>query len=318
MEAALDRRLAEVRDLLISYAPSEPGTADVGSDHAGPGPVRVTGAPAPGDRQAWDQVVGDALDAITEGRVSKVVLARTLDVAPPNTLDPIEVLLALWAENPRAHVYLFEPEPGSVLVGAAPETVATVHGRDFHATAVAGSVPRGETPEETSALAMRLLSSDKDLLEHRFAVEDMVERLEDLADEVGSEWEPHVITLSRIQHLETRIRARLPEGCSVLSALEALHPTPAVCGLPRDAALEFIHDEEPFDRGWYAGPVGWFDLDGSGVFAPALRTAVGQNGTWRLFAGAGIVAGSRPESEWVETGIKFEPVLAALAASERS
>ncbi len=312
IEALLDARLEEASVRL--KATSSPDRAP---DSTAGGSV-ARAEPAPGDRAIWNQVVTDALDAIDSGRVSKVVLARTLDVRPDRALDPVDVVLALWSENPRAHVYLFEPRPGAVLVGAAPETVATVYGRDFHATAVAGSVPRGESPEETSALAMRLLSSDKDLLEHRFAVEDMVARLEGIAEEVGSEWEPHVITLSRIQHLETRIRARLPEGCTVLSALEALHPTPAVCGLPRDAALAFIHDEEPFDRGWYAGPVGWFDLDGSGVFAPALRTAVGQSGTWRLFAGAGIVAGSQPSLEWEETGIKFEPVLRALAASERA
>jgi len=283
-------------------------------------PARRTlpGQPAPGARDLWDGVVTDALDAIEAEQVSKVVLARTLDVTPETRLDPVDVLLALWADNPRAHVYLFEPQPGATLLGAAPETVATVHGRHFHATAVAGSVSHGDTPEATAALAARLLASAKDLLEHRFAVEDMVERLEGIALEVGSEWEPHVITLSRIQHLETRIRAELPESCTVLDALEALHPTPAVCGLPRDAALEFIHEEEPFDRGWYAGPVGWFDLAGSGVFAPALRCAVGQGGVWRLFAGAGIVAGSQPQSEWEETGIKFEPVLRALSASDSS
>lgn len=309
VEAALRARLEDGLACLRNEA------ATATEDRGRPMGRVPAGATTSGDREAWDRVVSDALDAIRSGQVSKVVLARTLDVTPPQVLDPVDVVRALWSDNPQAHVFLFEPEPGAVLVGAAPETVATVSGRDFHATAVAGSVPHGETPEETSALAVQLLSSEKDLLEHRFAVEDMVARLEDIALEVSSEWEPHVITLTRIQHLETRIRARLPTGCTVLDALEALHPTPAVCGLPRDDALAFIHEEEPFDRGWYAGPVGWFDTDGSGVFAPALRTAVCQTGTWRLFAGAGIVAGSQPALEWEETGIKFEPVLRALAAS---
>ncbi len=307
MDAALEAELEAVLDGLSQ--PSGDGGTPTRSR------IELPAAPAPGARHAWRQVVNDALDAIERDDVSKVVLARTLDVAPPELLDPIAVTMALWADNPRAHVFLFEPEPGATLLGAAPETVATVSGSDFHATAVAGSVPLGRSPEETAALAEQLLASGKDQLEHRFAVEDMVERLEEIAVEVRAEWEPHVITLSRIQHLETRIRARLPEGCTVLSALQALHPTPAVCGLPRDEALAFIHAEEPFERGWYAGPVGWFDLGGNGVFAPALRCAVGREGTWRLFAGAGIVAGSRPDDEWAETGIKFEPVLRALEAS---
>jgi menaquinone-specific isochorismate synthase len=289
------------------HAPSHAPSAE--------GQRRLEAAPPPDARRLWDSVVNDALTAIATERVSKVVLARTLDVMPKRVPDAVDVLMALWADNPRAHVFLFEPVPGSTLLGAAPETVATVYGSSFHATAVAGSVPHGSSPEETAALAEQLLSSRKDQLEHRFAVEDMVERLEAIAIDVGAEWEPHVITLSRIQHLETRIRARLTEGCTVLMALRALHPTPAVCGLPRDEALAFIQEEEPFDRGWYAGPVGWFDAGGSGVFAPALRCAVGEGGSWRLFAGAGIVAGSRPDLEWDETGIKFEPVLRALAVS---
>jgi menaquinone-specific isochorismate synthase len=142
----------------------------------------------------------------------------------------------------------------------------------------------------------------------------MVARLGPLAEQIRADQEPHVLALARIQHLESEIRARV-QGRTVLELLEALHPTPAVCGYPRDEALEFLRGEEPFDRGWYAGPVGFFDEDGNGAFAPALRSAVAHGRTWRLFAGAGIVAGSRPELEWAETGIKFEPVLRALEAS---
>ena len=132
---------------------------------------------------------------------------------------------------------------------------------------------------------------------------------------VSAQAEPHILTLARIQHLETDIGAPAPEGRSVLELVEALHPTPAVCGVPRDAALEFLRVEEPFQRGWYAGPVGWVDAEGEGHFVPALRTAVGDGKSWRLFAGAGIVDGSRPSMEWEETGIKFLPVLRALADS---
>ena len=121
------------------------------------------------------------------------------------------------------------------MVGAAPETVATLHRGSFHATAVAGSIAHGETPEEMKALAGRLLASEKDREEHRIALDDMVRRLKPLAEAeaVEAQPEPHVLTLARIQHLETEIRARVPEGSHVLEVLEALHPTPAVCGPPR-------------------------------------------------------------------------------------
>jgi isochorismate synthase len=210
---------------------------------------------------------------------------------------------------------LFEPVPGSALVGAAPETVATLRDGVFHATAVAGSIRRGATPREQAELAAELLASDKDRAEQRFALDDMVARLGTVAHQIRADPQPHVLTLARIQHLETEIRASVPSDVGVLDLLRLLHPTPAVCGLPRDAAMAFLGEEEPFHRGWYAGPVGLFDAEGNGIFVPALRMGVSTGSGWRLFAGAGIVDGSVPALEWEETGIKFEPVLEALGAS---
>ncbi len=270
------------------------------------------------DRSAWEAAISASLAAIRDASVSKVVLARTLDLETERLLQPVDVLEHLWDRNRATHVFLFEPRPGAALLGAAPETIATLHHRSFQATAVAGSIGVGTTSEERGALAERLLSSRKDRAEHGIALDDMVARLTCLADGVEVQAEPHVLTLSRIQHLESRIEARVPEGIGVLDILEALHPTPAVCGSPRDAALEFLSRQEPFERGWYAGPVGWFDAAGNGVFAPALRCAVVRGRQWRLFAGAGIVAGSDAALEWEETGIKFEPVLRALQASGAS
>jgi menaquinone-specific isochorismate synthase len=283
-------------------------------------PSRRQAAPISGHstataRASWGDAVEAALTAIQGGRVSKVVLARTLDVELETVLDPASVLARLWEANKGSHVFLFEPEPGSALLGAAPETVATLREGVFHATAVAGSVRRGETPEEQAALAARLLASAKDRAEQRIALDDMVTRLGTVAQQIRADLEPHVLTLPGIQHLETEIRASVPGGTGVLDVLRLLHPTPAVCGLPRDEALAFLAEEEPFQRGWYAGPVGWFDADGNGVFAPALRTAVGEGSSWRLFAGAGIVEGSVPALEWEETAIKFDPVLQALSGA---
>jgi len=267
------------------------------------------------ERSAWERAVEEALSAIRSGRVSKVVLARTLDVTPDGPVDPVDVVLRLWDANRGAHVFLFEPEAGEALLGAAPETVATLWNGRFQATAVAGSIRRGEDPDEQAALAATLLASHKDREEQRIALDDMLERLRPLARDIEMDPEPHVLALPSIQHLETRIRARVNSGRDVLDLVRGLHPTPAVCGRPRDAALDLLAEEEPFERGWYAGPVGWVDGDGNGVFVPALRTGVLHEGSWRLFAGAGIVEGSVPALEWEETAIKFEPVLRALAAS---
>jgi len=264
-------------------------------------------------QEDWNEAVDRALSAMEAGRVSKVVLARVQTVSAEGGLEPVDVAMNLWRNNPGSHVFLFEPMEGHVLLGAAPETVATVSDGEFRATAVAGSVARGDTDAEQQALARDLLKSSKDRREHDMCVRDMVERLETVSEQVEAEDAPHVLTLSTIQHLETVIRAHLRPGQTVLSVLRALHPTPAVCGLPRDLALEFLRKEERFSRGWYAGPVGWFDGDGNGVFVPALRSAVGMGTEWRLFAGAGIVAGSDPRKEWDETRIKFQPILRALS-----
>lgn len=301
---------AEVEELVEAFERREGDGPPRGSGREGlPASLRE------GSRKRWTGAVQEAIREIEGGRVRKVVLARTLDVGGERRLDPVDVVMALWRENPGTHVFLFEPEAGACVVGAAPETVATVTDGIFRATAVAGSIGRGESPEEQEALALRLLESGKDRVEHGIAVDDMVSRLRPLCEELTWDSEPHVLTLARIQHLESRIRGRLRAGEDVLSALASLHPTPAVCGLPRDAALEFLRVEEPFERGWYAGPVGWFDEDGNGVFAPALRCAVSGRGRWRLFAGAGIVPESDPALEWEETRIKFLPALRALEAA---
>jgi menaquinone-specific isochorismate synthase len=278
-----------------------------------PAPEPVSAASSCTERGAWEAAVEKSLAAIEAGRVTKVVLARTMDVNAP--VDPADAVEHLWTANRGSHVFLFEPRPGTALVGAAPETVATLRDGVFHATAVAGSIRRGASPKEQAELAARLLASEKDRIEQRIALDDMVTRLETVAHQIRTDPQPHVLTLARIQHLETEIRASVPSGTGVLDLLRLLHPTPAVCGLPRDAALAFLAEEEPFERGWYAGPVGWFDAEGNGVFAPALRTAVRHGDAWRLFAGAGIVRGSVPSLEWEETGIKFTPVLDALEAS---
>ena len=300
----LREELASARETLAA-APSEPHSLG----------ACVPATRSETDPEAWAAMVERALEEFDGGDLSKVVMARALTASFEGVMDPVDVVLNLWKENPGSHVFLFEPTPGHILLGAAPETVATVSGGAFGATVVAGSISTGDTTEEREAFAAELLNSEKDRREHDVCVEDMVARLAEVSDDIEAQPEPHVLSLPAIQHLETAITAKLHPNETVLSALKALHPTPAVCGFPRDRALEWVQNEEPFQRGWYAGPVGWFDGDGNGVFVPALRSAVGFGKEWRLFAGAGIVAGSEPSKEWAETRIKFQPVLRALSGA---
>lgn len=265
------------------------------------------------ERAAWGRMVWQALNRIGTGEAEKVVLARALEVAPRTPVCPADLVIALWEENHGSHVFLFEPVAGEAIVGAAPEKLATLVDGVFRATAVAGSAAVGANSVETAQLARRLFNSVKDRAEHDCVVRDMVGRLGAMGCTVQRDVEPHVLALARIQHLETKIAAKVPPGTSLLDILESLHPTPAVCGTPRSVALDILGGSEPFDRGWYSGPLGWFDSEDSGIFVPALRSAVSSAGRWRLFAGAGIVPGSDPAMEWDETELKLRPVLRAIA-----
>lgn len=308
--AALKRAPARGRSGHMSATVA--GLDPAGSAHRRPHhapPARVFGT----ERATWGRMIWQALGRIRAGDAEKVVMARTLEVAPAVALDPADLVIALWEENHGSHVFLFEPVPGEVVVGAAPETIATLVNGVVKATAVAGSVRVGADSVETAQLARELFNSEKDRAEHDFVVRDMVARLRALGCSVQRDVEPHVLALARIQHLETKIAAEVPGGISLLNILESLHPTPAVCGIPRSVALSAIAEGEVFDRGWYAGPVGWFDSEGKGIFVPALRSAVCSGDRWRLFAGGGIVPGSDPALEWEETELKFRPVLKAIA-----
>ena len=266
------------------------------------------------EHRAWKEAVAAVLGAIATGEVEKAVLARIQEVDLDRAPGTGDLVRYLRHENPRAHVFLFGMEGGRTLFGAAPEVLAEFREGRLHSTAVAGSAARGGDPESDRARADALLASAKDREEHRMTVEQMSEVLDPRLDGMEVAEEPRILTLARIQHLESPIEGTGREGEDVLSLVEALHPTPAVCGRPRDAALSLIGAREPFARGWYAGPVGWFDVAGEGDFVPALRIGVGRGLRWRLYAGAGIVAGSDPELEWEETRLKFEPALRALRA----
>ncbi len=303
-EAAADRALARLRR-----------RAEEASGSGGPALSAVEAARRRPGREGWKALVEAALEAVQGGELEKVVPARLLELTAAAPLSPVDLLERLRADNPGTFPFLVEPVPGSALVGAAPEIVASRRGERFLATAVAGTVPEGEDEAETRRMARRLRESAKDRAEHQLTVRDMREALVSVAGEARVDREPDVLRLRGMQHLITRLTARMPDRPHVLELLEALHPTAAVNGFPREPARAFLRRREPFSRGWFAGPVGWFDHAGDGTFAPALRCALVEGRRIRLFAGAGIVRGSRPDDEWRETGMKLRPVLRALGLS---
>ncbi len=265
---------------------------------------------------AWEADMQQALRAIRGGTMQKVVLARQLRLTYSSPPDPVCALQRLSCAYTSSFLFLFEFVPGRAFLGATPERLIAVHRGRFETMALAGSIRRGQTPDEDVALAQTLLESAKNRHEHALVVESIRARLAPISASLEVDDAPAVMQLSNIQHLQTRIRGTLKDGHSALDIVQLLHPTPAVGGLPREVALARLAELERITRGWYAGPVGWFTPDGDGEIAVALRSALFHDHTVIAYGGAGIVADSDPVDEWRETALKMRPVLEALLGDQ--
>ena len=201
-------------------------------------------------------------------------------------------------------------------MGSTPETIAVVHGGRLELRVLAGSIARGANPAADRDNAHQLVTSAKDNDEHRFAVENVVHSLATITTTVAADDQPSTLKLANVWHLATDIEASLPPEVTSLDVVAAIHPSAAVAGSPTPEALDIIRRLEPFDRGRYAGPVGWMDSSGDGEWSIALRCAQWTpEGTITAYAGAGIVVNSDPESELLETRLKFKPVVDAFGAT---
>jgi menaquinone-specific isochorismate synthase len=282
-----------------------------GSGYSAPGSANGTvGRREDPGRAEWTESVRRILTAIDAGDVRKVVLARQLVVEAGAPFDRRIVLDRLRRSHPSCFTYA----AGS-FVGASPELLIRRRGDEVASCPMAGTVRRGATPAEDDDLTAGLRRSVKEAEEHRLLVEAVVAALTPVCVGPPTAGEPDVVRFPTLAHLATRVSGVLRRPApSALALAGLLHPTPAVGGLPRAAALAAIADLEGFDRGLYAGPVGWVDAAGDGEWAVALRGAQLDGPRARLVAGAGIVAGSDPEAEWAETEAKLRPMLAAVGA----
>ena len=262
-------------------------------------------------REEWTAQVETALDRIDAGRLTKVVLAQALTVGLEDSIDVPATLERLRRRYPNCYRYLLRHADGGTFFGAPPERLVAKRGDRVETEALAGSAPRGETPEADDDYAAAMLADEKLRHEHDLVVEAIREQLAPIARDLSID-ERTIRRLATIQHLRTPIEATLEADRHVLDLVEALHPTPAVGGVPPAVAWETIRETESFDRGWYAGPVGWFDAAGDGEFAVGIRSGVATDRTVTLFAGNGIVADSDPAEEWDEVQLKFRPILDEL------
>lgn len=339
VEADLERRIGEAfaavapqgadasSEARASIAESRPAASDGGAsaDATREGPeYRVRS-----DRShaRFCAQVESALGELASGRLAKLVLARSLAVEHDGEFDVPGFLARLRVTYPSCTLVAVGRGRDTFLA-ATPETLIRVAGRRIETAALAGSTARGRTPEEDRELAAALFSSPKERAEHAHVVDAIRAVLAPLCSRLAIAPGPRLRALFGIQHLETAIEGELAPAhageapSDVLSLVEALHPTPAVAGAPAPAAAGWLRRHEGLERGWFAAPIGWLDAEGGGAFCVGLRSAlirnglgpIGQSGASRarLFAGAGIVAGSDPGQELVETRIKLRALLAPL------
>ncbi len=282
---------------------------------ARPAPARLAIAAEQPDRAAWDRLVGLIAGAVGRGRLDKVVLARRVGLRSPIELDPVNALRRLSAAGPESTTFAFG-RGGLTFLGATPEQLVRTEGRAFHTVAMAGSTPRGVDGMDDARLAAALMASDKDREEHAVVVTMLREALAPIVERLQAPADPDVRALRDVQHLVTPMRGILRDEMGILALAQRLHPTPAVGGEPRGPALDLIAEHEGFDRGWYAGPIGWLGADGDGELMVALRCGLVGGREATLFAGCGIVADSDPAREWEESRIKLRPVTSALGRLE--
>jgi menaquinone-specific isochorismate synthase len=256
--------------------------------------------------------VAAGLERIAAGEFQKIVLARAQDIVAGEPLHPLRMLNGLRQRFPDCYAFSSADGSGRSFIGASPERLVRVSQGVLQTEALAGSARRGAGASEDAALASTLLHSEKDLREQRHVLDSIKRRLDDLGLSARHSEIPSVLRLANVQHLRTPIEADLREGVRLLDVVAALHPTPAVGGSPREAAVARIRELEGFPRGLYAGALGWMNARGGGEFFVGIRSALVEGPTARAYAGAGIVAGSSPDREYAETELKFAALLDAL------
>jgi isochorismate synthase len=279
-----------------------------GSDGGALASARRFTVTAQREPEDWCALVERATKAMAGGTLHKVVLARQIDIAADRPIDRLAVLERLRSAYPGCHIVSV-----AGLVAASPELLVSVTGDIVRSHPMAGTAPRGGDPTTDQRLAASLLASTKDRQEHQITIDMVHDTLLPWCSYLDYEAEPSVVAVANVQHLATLVEGRLSQPApSVLELVAALHPTPAVAGWPRDEAVDWIAENEGFDRRRYAGTAGWVDGAGNGTWAVSIRCAEIDGPAARVWAGNGIVADSDPSTELAETRSKLQALLSAI------
>jgi isochorismate synthase len=260
----------------------------------------------------YDAMIRDALGLIATTDLEKVVLARRLSVTCATTIDPGLILERMSRREPSCTLYAFPLSAKVRMLGASPELLIERNDNHISSHPLAGTLSLKEPESETS----ELIKSSKDLAEHQFVVADIEERLAPFVADLQVPATPSIVKLRSVAHLGTRITGMCADRetgpAHVVELLSAIHPTPAIGGVPREGALSVIHADEPFSREFFGGAFGWFDQDGNGEFVLGIRGATIEGSSFSITAGAGVVEGSTPEGEDRETTTKLSSILDAV------
>lgn len=289
-DAELQHRLRDFVDALVH--PGDPPRLGT------PVSAELADADDPSRRAFMDRVVA-AKGAIAEGTLRKLVLARAARVVADRELDPVAQFVAIAERAPRAVAFAWELGEAGAWLGGTPEVLARVEGGRVRTSAIAGTGLAAEDPQ-----GVRLADDPKIREEHALVVESMRAALATSTRGLEVDAAPRALVAGHLVHLETRFEATL-DAVDLLGVCASLHPTPALGGQPRDAALAWLSEHEGLDRGFFGAPIGWLSPGGDGVLAVGIRSALVRGATALLFAGAGIVRGSEPEAEWAETQAKL-------------
>jgi menaquinone-specific isochorismate synthase len=255
--------------------------------------------------------IESALSGIEKKELSKIVVASAIDVFSASPFQTIATLNNLRKRHPDCYIFSTSNGKGQNFIGASPERLISIQDRQLVTDALAGSAPRGKTVAEDVQLANQLLKNRKEKREHQAVSDFISERLREF-NLTPQQLPLQILQLSNIQHLWTPIYAQLPQDLKPLEIVAQLHPTPAVAGVPAQIACDRIRQYENFDRSLYASPLGWIDDRGNSEFIVGIRSALIEGNHARLYAGAGIVAGSNPDKEVAEVQLKFQSLLNAL------
>ncbi len=263
----------------------------------------------------WQELLQNALHTIANGGMQKVVLARETRLTLATQVSAAQFLKDSIGANLNSYHFLLAFDANNAFIGSPPERLYRREQRQLMTEALAGTIGRGTTPQEDAQLSLWLSQDEKNIKENQFVVDDILERLAPISRHIEVEPKATLVKLRKVQHLRRLISAHINDEVNGVQLLGALQPTAAVAGLPRAAALAFIHQFEPFERRWYAGSMGYISHE-QAEFCVAIRCALFRDGGLSLYAGAGIIPGSVATEEWQELDKKTATLLSLLTDNE--